>query len=185
MADKPEVDLTRRDLLKAGVVATVGVSLAIRETVAAQLTPAAAPAGFFTSGELALTEELAELIIPGDDHSPGARAAAVAPYINSQLAEAFDDTDRVTWREGLLHVDQLSQTMHGVPFLQSAPEQRIAVLMRMAANEASPKLPEETFFAELKARVVHAYYTSEIGIKQEMEYKGNTYLPEFVGTDVS
>jgi hypothetical protein len=46
MADKPEVDLTRRDLLKAGVVATVGVSLAIRETVAAQLTPAAAPAGF-------------------------------------------------------------------------------------------------------------------------------------------
>jgi hypothetical protein len=41
------------------------------------------------------------------------------------------------------------------------------------------------FFAELKGHVVHAYYTSEIGIKQEMEYKGNTYLAEFVGTDVS
>jgi len=182
MADNPEVDLTRRDLIKAGVAATVGVSLTIRDTVAAQL---AAPAGFFTSGELALTEELAELIIPTDDHSPGAKAAAVAPYINSQLAEAFDDADRVTWREGLLHVDQLSQNMHGVPFLQSAPEQRVAVLTRMAANEASPKLPEEKFFAELKSRVVQAYYTSEIGIKQELEYKGNPYLPEFVGTDVS
>ena len=186
MADNPEVDLTRRDLIKAGVAATVGVSLAIRETVAAQLTaPAAAPAGFFTSGELALTDELAELIIPADDHSPGARAAAVAPYINSQLAEAFDEADRVTWREGLQHVDQLSQAMHGVPFVRAAPEQRVAVLTRMAANEASPKLPEEKFFAELKSRVVQAYYTSEIGIKQEMEYKGNTYLTEFVGTDVS
>ena len=29
----------------------------------------------------------------------------------------------------------------------------------------------------------HAYWTS-IGIKQEMEYKGNSYLPEFVGFEV-
>ena len=55
----------------------------------------------------------------------------------------------------------------------------------MAQNEGKPQKPEERFFAELKARVVHAYYTSEIGIKQEMEYKGNSYLPEFAGTDVS
>jgi hypothetical protein len=55
----------------------------------------------------------------------------------------------------------------------------------MAQNEAQPKRPEEVFFAELKSRVVHAYYTSEIGIQRDMEYKGNTYLAEFVGTDVT
>jgi hypothetical protein len=33
--------------------------------------------------------------------------------------------------------------------------------------------------------VVHAYYTSEIGIKQELEYQGNTYQAEFAGIDVS
>jgi hypothetical protein len=38
---------------------------------------------------------------------------------------------------------------------------------------------------KLKSRVVQAYYTSEIGIKQEMEYKGNSYLTEFVGVDVT
>ena len=66
MADNPEVDLTRRDLIKAGVAATVGVSLAIRETVAAQLTaPAAAPAGFFTSGELALDGRTRRVDHPG------------------------------------------------------------------------------------------------------------------------
>jgi hypothetical protein len=55
----------------------------------------------------------------------------------------------------------------------------------MAANESQPKTPDELFFVELKSRVVQAYYTSEIGIKQEMEYKGNSYLAEFVGVDVS
>ena len=33
--------------------------------------------------------------------------------------------------------------------------------------------------------MVQAYYTSEIGIKQELEYKGNTYQAEFAGVDVS
>jgi hypothetical protein len=185
MADAPDVDLTRRDLIKVGAVATIGVSLTLREAVAAQLTSPAATSGFFTVTELALAEELAELIIPADAHSPGAKAAGVAPYINSQLAEAWDEADRTTWREGLRQVDQLSQKLNAAPFLQSAAEQRVAVLTRMAANEASPKLPEEKFFAELKSRVVQAYYTSEIGIKQELEYKGNAYLTEFVGTDVS
>ena len=53
--------------------------------------------------------------------------------------------------------------------MQSAPDERTAVLTRMAQNEGQPKKPEELFFAELKAKVVHAYYTSEIGIKQEMD----------------
>ena len=54
----------------------------------------------------------------------------------------------------------------------------------MAQNEGTPQKPEEVFFAELKSRVVYAYYTSEIGIKQEMEYQGNTYQTEFTGIDV-
>jgi hypothetical protein len=32
---------------------------------------------------------------------------------------------------------------------------------------------------------VQAYYTSEIGIKQELEYRGNTFQAEFSGIDVS
>ena len=69
--------------------------------------------------------------------------------------------------------------------MSSIAEQRIAVLTRIAQNEGQPQKPEERFFKELKSRVVYAYYTSEIGIKQEMEYKGNTYLNEFVGEDVT
>ena len=65
--------------------------------------------------------------------------------------------------------------------MKSSPEQRLAVLTRMAQNEAKPQKPEEQFFNELKSRVVYAYYTSEIGIHKELTYKGNKFLREFVG----
>jgi hypothetical protein len=43
----------------------------------------------------------------------------------------------------------------------------------------------EHFFAELKSCVVTAYYASEIGSKQELDYRGTTYQAEFSGVDVS
>jgi hypothetical protein len=45
----------------------------------------------------------------------------------------------------------------------------------MSANEANPKTPEEHFFRELKSRTIHAYYTSKIGIHDDIGYLGNTY----------
>ena len=39
----------------------------------------------------------------------------------------------------------------------------------------------EEFFANTKQATIHGYYTSEIGIHQELHYKGNKVLLEFVG----
>ena len=174
-------DLSRRDLIKLGAAATLAASLGVGEALTAQ---SSAPL-FFTPEEFALVDELSEMIIPTDDHSPGARAAKVTAYIDARLKEAWDETAKAQWRDGLKLVQQLSAETNGRPFLQSAPGERLAILSRIAQNERTPTKPEELFFAELKSRVVHAYYTSEIGIRHEMEYKGNSYLSEFVGSDVS
>jgi hypothetical protein len=181
-----DTDLSRRDLIKLGAAATVAASLGIGDAAAAAQSPAPATGTqrFFTPAELAMVDELSDLIIPADDHSPGARAAGVAAYIDARLAEAWDEKDRTDWRAGLTLVDRLAQETGGTPFMQASPEQRIAVLTRMAQNEDKPQKAEELFFADLKSRVVQGYYTSEIGIKQEMEYRGNSYLTEFVGFDV-
>jgi hypothetical protein len=130
-------------------------------------------------------DELSELIIPADEHSPGARDAKVAEYIDGRLADSFGDEPKLQWREGLKLVDQISVEMNGRPFMQASQDQRVAVLTRMASKESSPERPEEKFFVELKSHVARAYYTSKIGIHDELEYKGNTYLREFVGVDVS
>ncbi|HXM40079.1 MAG TPA: gluconate 2-dehydrogenase subunit 3 family protein [Bryobacteraceae bacterium] len=168
-------EINRRDLIRIGA----GAVVAAPAVFAVSDTPK-----FFTLAEFAMLDELTETIIPADDHSPGARSAKVAAYIDARLAEAFEAKDRDDWRNGLQLVDELSRKMHGHAFMEASPGERVAVLTRMAKNEMKPKAPEEVFFGELKRATAHAYYTSKIGIHQEMEYKGNVMLEEFVGYEV-
>lgn len=178
-------ELTRREVIKLGAGAAIAATLVGLDSKAlAQSAQDKAPL-FFTKQEFALVDELTELIIPADDHSPGARAAQVADYIDFRLSESFEEQPKILWREGLKLVEQLSQEMHGKPFLEASQEQRIALLTRIAQNELKPVKPEELFFRELKGRTAHAYYSSKIGIHTEMEYKGNTYLKEFAGYDAT
>jgi len=141
---------------------------------------------FFSDDEFRLVDELAELIIPADDHSPGARAALVADYIDARLGETTEKDWQETWRSGLKLVDDLASQMHGKAFLNTSGEQRVATLTRMATNEGHPQTAAERFFQELKLRVVRGYYSSNVGIHQDMEYKGNVYQPgDFAGIDVT
>jgi hypothetical protein len=139
---------------------------------------------FFTKEEFAMVDELSELIIPADNHSPGARAAQVTAYIDARLAESFEDEPKQMWRDGLSRINALSQDMNGTSFMEATPQQRVALLTRIAKNEAKPEIPEEQFFRELKSRTARAYYTSKIGIHQELEYKGNVPIQEFAGFQV-
>lgn len=178
--DETSSNVSRREMVKLTAGAMVVPALP-----QAKQRAAAKPAKFFTAEELKMVDELGELIIPADDHSPGAREAKCADYIDARLAETWDEASKQQWREGLALVNQFSTEMHGQPFLKSSTEQRIALLERIARNEANPQKPEEKFFGTLKGGVAHAYYTSKIGIQQELQYKGNTYQREFSGVDVS
>lgn len=191
LVSNSEGRLTRREMLKRGAGAAAGAPVLV-SGVAGQ-TPrrnrvASRPSQslkFFTQAEFALVDELSDMIIPTDDHSPGARAAGVAAYIDARLAESFENDPRAQWRAGLRLVNQLAREASGKIFLRASVEERHKVLSRMARNESDPQRPEEKFFRELKSRVADAYYTSKIGLHDEMEYKGNTFLREFVGEDAS
>ena len=182
-----DAELSRRDMIKLSAGAVIAASVVGVDAKAAAQTAASqakAPL-FFTPEEFALADELSELIIPADDHSPGARAAQVAAYIDFRLSESWEEEPKKLWRDGLKLVEQLSNEMNGKSFLQSSPEQRVALLTRISQNEMKPEKPEEVFFKEIKSHTAGAYYTSKIGIHNEMEYKGNTYLKEFVGYDAT
>lgn len=173
---------TRRELMKMAALAAAAA--AAGNVTAGNVPPApvaATPPRFFTAAEFRLVDELTEMIIPADDHSPGARAAQVAAYIDARLAESFEQEPKQTWRTGLALIEKLSAGMHGRPFLEATPEQRLALLVRISENEEKPQTPEEKFFRELKSHTAYAYYTSEIGIHKEMEYKGNRAIAEFSG----
>lgn len=163
MANLMTSEIGRRDLIKITAAAAL-----------ASQSRAAGPHRFLTADEYALLDELTEMIIPADDHSGGARAAQVADYIDGTLAEAFEPSERDDWRKGLARVNAISREMYGNDFLHCAPSARVAILTRMAKNETAPKAPEEHFFVTLKELTIHGYYTSKIGIHDEMGYLGNT-----------
>lgn len=166
------------------MIQTTAAALAAPLLPVSAMAAPAAPGKFLTAGELSLLNELAEMIIPADAHSPGARAAGVARYIDGRLAESLDSDWQARWRSGLQAVDGLSRDVSGRPFLQAARAERVAVLERMAAGESDPKTPPEQFFKELKRWTVEGYYTSKIGIHDDQEYKGNVYQPgEYAGYD--
>ena len=198
MSAKDPIDLRqdRREWLKTSAAA-LGASLLPlpampAETPQAETAPAApqakpaepkSAARFFTPMQHALVDELSETIIPADSHSGGAKAAKVADYIEQVLRESFDDSRRALWHEGLRLIDVMSQHYHGKAFVNASPEDRIAVLTVLSDNDHMTDLPEVRFFIELKRLTVHGYYTSKIGIHDELEYKGNRILQEYLGCD--
>ena len=179
------IEVTRRDLLKAAGVAAIAAPLVVGEPLAAAAAAAAEAPKFFTRGQWALVDELAEIIIPADDHSGGARAAKVVTAIDGWLSEAFEPEPRQRWVEGLSRVDQLAREKKGSAFMQLTPDDREAVVTIMASEEAKPESVEGKFFNELKRRTSHFYYTSKIGIHDELQYKGNVLQEEYTGIDVS
>lgn len=135
---------------------------------------------FFSAQELLTIAVISDLIIPTDEHSPGARAAGVAGFIDLMVNESPKET-KVLWRDGLAAVDRMSELQFSVAFNQAAQGQQISLLKAISRNERKPKTIEERFFVAIKSMTVDGYYTSSIGIHQDLRYKGNAMLKEFVG----
>lgn len=173
---------TRREILKAGAVAAAA---SVGATPLSAFTLPASGPRTLTRDQYALLDELTEILIPADEHSGGARAAGVAAYIDAVLTEAFDRTATASFVAGLALVEQLARQRHNRAFLALSPDEREAVVTAIAEGEGAPKTDEARFFVVLKRHTVRGYYTSRLGIHDEMNYKGNTLQEEYSGIDVS
>jgi len=142
--------------------------------------PAPEAARFFSPQEMETVAAISDLIIPTDEHSPGAKAAGVSGFIDLMVNESPNEV-KALWREGLAAVDRMSQLQFSVAFIRAGQEQQISLLKTISRNERRPKTIEERFFVAIKSLTVDAYYTSAIGIHQDLQYKGNAILKEFVG----
>jgi gluconate 2-dehydrogenase subunit 3-like protein len=190
-------NVSRRDALKG--IAGIGVSLPVLNAnllardqdhahdhgshgQAAKTATKKAPykAKFFNADQLALVATISELIIPTDDHSKGAIDAEVPEFIDLMISESPAEAKKA-WTDGLAAMDKLSQDKNGAPFNKATKEQQIAILTEISKNEAKPQTQEERFFRMIKNMTIDGYYTSRIGIHDELQYKGNTYLKEFKG----
>ena len=131
---------------------------------------------FFSEAENRLIDEVADMIIPTDERSPGARAAKVSLYIDLVIANSSPAKQR-EWKSQMAAFDRAE----GTSFLQLSADQRTALLNRLAKSERNPSNDAERFFVSMKRMTMFGYYTSEIGTRQELQRKSPEVLDRFPG----
>lgn len=109
-----------------------------------QAADAAASAGPALSPEQReLVAAIAERILPATD-TPGARDAGVPEFIDRMLGEYYPARERERFLAGLAHVDERAVRMHGSPFLETTPEQQLAVLTELDREAFGPPPPRDS-----------------------------------------
>ena len=187
----------RREMLRKMMAGGVGTAMApwvaslaeAAEERAAHLhasAPAAAPAADWmpkamNAHQNEMVIQLTELIIPQTD-TPGAKAALVNRFVDNVLDDA-DPRDKKEFFRGLTWVDERSRDLFGADFLGASPEQQNALLTIMSSGKNKSLMDQigVDFFQSIKSMTITGYYTSEIGLRQELGDDGQLFFAEFKG----
>jgi hypothetical protein len=125
-----------------------------------------------------------DLMIPATD-TPGAKTARVNEFIDVILTSWATPAERDRFLTGLAGVDTLSGTLFAKKFVEASAEQQTALLRSLddgvdwahnpdvnddydGAIDYDARLRGE-FFRVFKTLTLHGYYTSEIGLTQELK----------------
>ena len=193
--DKVRGGISRREVLRNLAVGAAGGSvLQVIPAKAAELAQemiqkekAISPAGkyaakFFSTHQYQTLTLLCDLIIPEDEVSAGAVAAAAPEFIDLLTSENPDY--QAILGGGLMWLDNFSTDRYERTFLECSTAQQRNMLDLIGYRENATKdvslSPGIAFFAKLRLMTCDAFYTSKIGI-EDLKYVGNTALAEFPG----
>jgi gluconate 2-dehydrogenase gamma chain len=137
---------SRRDLLRlAGATAGASVvSGSVTETTVVEAEqrarprprPVREPLKALTPHEADLLDRIAELLVPSDEHGPGATEAMAVRYIDRALAGALAD-QREAYRVGLEALERYARQTRGAAFLQLTETHQISLLIDVESGTAT------------------------------------------------
>ena len=129
---------------------------------------------FFAREDFEALQAFTEILIPADD-APGARDAYCAQFIDFVL-QASDQMPQtqITWRKAM-------QAIKETGFYTAEPSRRVGLVTEMARPETDREAHHPAFFAYrlIKQQTAFAFYTSQAGMIETLDYKGNSYNPVF------
>jgi hypothetical protein len=135
---------------------------------------------FFNDDDFQLISRIADLIIPETD-TPGAVGAGVPEYIDMMIARNTDQ--QLVVADGLRWLDGEAKRQGASRFLDLPEQKQIAILEPLCEiadrGNAQRQARNVQFFALIKALTADGYYTSKIGLIDELGYQGNTARSSF------
>ena len=134
--------------------------------------------------ERRLTGVLADLIIPADDHSPGATSVGVVDFIDEWISAPYPShqRDRAVVLEGFHWLDAESGRRFGKAFADLAAAQQSAICDDICdATRAGPARQDAAhFFAVFRNITAGGFYSSPAG-RSDVGYIGNVPRTHFPG----
>jgi hypothetical protein len=122
---------------------------------------------------------LVELIIPETD-TPGAKAVFVDRFIDSTL-DAAPRPERTSFLNGLAWLDRRSTALYKKVFVGVTPAQQTELLTKLLEDGSTEPRAGIDFFNAIKSMTIAGYYTTEVGLQQELGDDGQLVLPSYVG----
>jgi hypothetical protein len=171
--DQPEL-LTRREAVLRvsalfGGVALVGQAAML---AGARRSEAQAREALFTESDVALLDEIADTILPETD-TPGAKAAAVGPFMALMVTDVYYPQEQEIFLTGLKDVDERCRAAHGTGFEQASAGQRLSLLQGLDKEQyehTNDGREPAHYFRMMKELALLGYFTSEIGYTEAMRY---------------
>jgi hypothetical protein len=126
---------------------------------------------------------LVDLVIPATA-TPGAKAALVDRIVDSAL-EAATESSRRQFLSGLAWLDARSRSMFAHDFVSATTMQQTDLLTRLSNSVDSASPAEDPagveFFVAIKSMTIAGYYSTEIGLRQELGDPGVLMSATFEG----
>jgi hypothetical protein len=112
--------------------------------------PADGAAAKFTAEDIAYLDEIADTILP-DTKTPGAKAAKTGAFIAVMVTDCYDANEQKVFRDGMKKVDDACKKANNVSFMSATPQQRLAVLTALDAEQKSAMDAREAADRQKKA----------------------------------
>lgn len=183
--------MERRELLKLIATATGTALFAGSAFAYKDIAPVPLSDTLFSKDDVALLNEMAEVIIPQTD-TPGAKAANVGETMAVLITDCYTPLLQKTFMNGLKAIDEVSKAQFDKHFLQLSIQQRETLFNQLdieakAANLANgvyqgvetgkpsqwePGTDEPTphYFTLLKQLTLYCFFTSKVGATKVLRY---------------
>ena len=140
--------------------------------------PPESTARFFNQDDFTAISRIADLIIPETD-TPGAIGAGVPSYIDLVISRNTDQ--QLVVADGLRWLDGEAKRLANKKFIELAEAQQLSILEPLceACDAKDTRARNVQFFALIKSLTADGYYTSKIGLLNELGYTGDQAMAGF------
>jgi hypothetical protein len=132
-------------------------------------------ADFLTADQIALLNDIGEIIIPATD-TPGAKAANVGLVMAINIRDCYDKEKQESFLKGLVLLDDRSKSLFKDSFSKISPENQVFLITELdkevysTSNNNKDTDDLKIFYKMVKELTLLGYFTSEVCLTSQLEY---------------